>query len=145
MITKKIILTITVIGLAAIFATTVFAQNGAHVGAKSTINNVCVQAAVDIREQAMGDAWTTFSSSVASALSARKTALHGAWGLADGSARRTARAAAWEAFNNANKSAHSALKAVRKNIWSVFKNSSNACGVLVVEAPARDTTGGIGL
>ena len=41
----------------------------------------CVQAAVDTREAPVGTAFTTFSTAESAALSARKTALHDAWGM----------------------------------------------------------------
>ena len=57
----------------------------------SKVDYACVQTAVDVREDAIATAFTTFTSAESAALSARKSALHDAWGMTDAKARRTAR------------------------------------------------------
>lgn len=143
--TSKIFLALAFVGLVATCAFAVSAQTGTGSGTASTINNTCVQTAVDAREQAVASAWTALNSSMTSALSARQTALHNAWGITDGPTRRAARAAAWSAFETASKNAISTFRTARNSAWSAFAKASSACGVPVVEGPTHDTLGGIGL
>ena len=108
-------------------------------------NVVCVQTAVDAREQAIGSAFTTFSTSESAALSARAAALHAAWGLGDQTSRRTARLAAWSAFKTANQSVFSALRSAKKGAWSTFTTATKSCHTPVVESAAGEGVGSLGL
>jgi len=112
---------------------------------KTTLNLSCVQGAVDAREGALGQAFTTFSQAMTSALSARKTALHDAWGLTDNVARRTARKTAWTTYQSAAKAARTAVRSSRETAWADFKTASKACGVPVVESPAPSNSDSISL
>ena len=130
-----------IVGIAMLaLALPVFAQTSVN-----NINNVCVQTAVDVREQSIIDAWGVFNTSMMLTLSARKSALHDAWGMTDAKARRVARATAWETFRVSNKKAHEALRISRKSTWDIFRTASKACNVPVVEAHAVEVSGGISL
>jgi hypothetical protein len=109
------------------------------------LNLVCVQAAVDAREAAIGTAFSTFAAGQSAALAARKTALHDAWGNADGSIRRPARDKAWSDYRIANRAVMTALRAARETAWGAFRSASAACGVEVVEQPAGEGWGSLGL
>lgn len=126
-------------------AAPVFAETATTTSVKPTTNIACVQAAVDVREQGIIDAWTTFNSSMISTLTTRKSALHDAWGMTDGTARRAARSAAWTTFQTSSRAAHTTLRTTREAIWNTFRTASKACGVVVVEARGLDTAGTIGL
>lgn len=103
---------------------------------KPTPNIVCVQSAVSKRESAIGSAWSTFSSAITSALSARKDALVAAWGISNAKDRRLAIRTAWDVFAKANKDARKVLKDARDSAWSQFKADAKACKV-----PASETSG----
>ena len=108
-------------------------------------NISCVVAAVDAREQAIGAAFTTFSSAESSALSTRATALHAAWGLGDAKARKAGREAAWDAFKKANRAAYAALRSARKTTWDTFAKATRACKSYVVESSSLEGAGSLGL
>ena len=126
-------------------AAPVFAQTAEVTSVKPGIDTVCVQAAVDVREQAIAGVWSTYSTAMTSALSARQAALHAAWGTTDAPARRLARNTAWQTFRTAQTAAHASLRTARQAAWSAFSTASKACGVPVVEARGSDSVGGIGL
>ena len=63
---------------------------------KQAMNPMCMQTAVDTREDAIAAAFSGFNDSIKTALSARKVALHAAWGLSDKAARSTSVKAAWK-------------------------------------------------
>jgi hypothetical protein len=88
---------------------------------------VCLAAAVDKREAAVGAAFAAFSTSMTSALSTRRTALAAAWALTDAAARNAATKAAWQAWNTAAKSARQTLNAARRTAWSTFSTDRKAC------------------
>ena len=146
---KKIIITLLA---AALFSpnAVVFAQTSSGTTTGTTMthggaNIPCVQSAVDVREGAIGDAFSAFSSAESAALSARKSALHDAWGLTDATARRTARNKAWSDFHAANKAAYTALRTAKKAAWSAFEAASKACKAPVVESAKDEGTGSLGL
>lgn len=62
-----------------------------------------------------------------SAYTARKTALHDAWGISDNKQRNLAVKAAWKAFEAAQKSASQAWRTVRKDAWKAFHDARKAC------------------
>ncbi len=94
---------------------------------------MCVQTAVDARETAVAEAFSQFVPVLVSALSARKAALHQAWGTSDADARRAARKLAWENYYTESKKAHATLREARVAIWNIFREESKKCGVPVVE------------
>lgn len=111
----------------------------------ATMDFACVQTAVDAREGAIGATFTAFSSAESTALSARKTALHDAWGQTTSAARKTARTKAWSDYKTANKAAYSALRTAKKAAWSTFATASASCKVPVVEGAATEGEGSLGL
>lgn len=111
-------------------------------GRGRNVDASCVLSAVDVREGAIATAWTTFTSSITSALSARKTALDTAWGMTDVKARNGALMAAWMSWRTADKSAHTGLKAARKSSWETFKTTmKTSCKVPVPKDEGLDNDG----
>ncbi len=135
----------TILGLVSGMLVFAFALPALAANTFSAADLACVQTAVDARETTIGTAFNTYSTAMASALSARKAALHTAWGMTDNTARRTARNAAWSTFKTASKAAHRALKASRHSAWATFRTASAACHVPAVEAQGQDTEGNLNL
>ncbi|MBI5156205.1 hypothetical protein HZA45_02935 [Candidatus Peregrinibacteria bacterium] len=120
--------------LAATVAMPVFAEGmsasagaNASVKAKKTVDIVCVQTAVDKREQAIAGAWTAFNAGMTTAYATRASALHTAWGMTDAAARRAAVKAAWDAFRTSSKSAMKTHREAKKNAWKTFRTEAKAC------------------
>lgn len=119
-----------------------------HASSTKTVNLTCMQTAVDTREAAIGTAFDTMHTSVKAALSARKTALHDAWGLTDKSARQSAIKTAWKKWKTDNKGAHIKLRTERKMAWETFKKTvKNTCKETLPkeEALEKDSSGQISL
>jgi hypothetical protein len=89
----------------------------------------CVKTAVGVREGAVGSAFTTFSSSVSSALSARASALATAWGYASTTERGPAIRTAWKTYSESIRMARQTLRETKKTVWGTFKDSVKACKV----------------
>lgn len=118
--------------LAGLAAVPAFADNTTSTAGSSVISAnalQCAQAAISKRESAVSAAWSAFSGSVTSALSARSSALNTAWGNTDRKERRTAINAAWKAFNSSVKDARKTLRASEKSAWSAFRSDSKNCKV----------------
>ena len=112
------------------------------------VDATCMQTAVDTREDAIKSGWTSFSNDIATALGARKTALHDAWGLSDVKAQRTATMNAWKAWKTSSKNAHTELKGDRKSAWEAFKKTvKETCKVVTPkeESLGTDASGSISL
>jgi hypothetical protein len=115
---------------------------------KTSVNLTCMQTAVDVREDAVADAFGDFNDDVETALAARKTALHDAWGLSDKTARNTAVKSAWTTWKAAKKSAHTDLKSARKAAWTTFKTTAkSSCKETLPreEALEKDAAGTVSL
>lgn len=91
----------------------------------------CVQIATDKREDGIASAWTTYSTSVSSALLARKTALHNAWEVGTAKDRQAARNVAWNAYRTSLKTAKTNLQASRNAAWNTFSADAKACKITV--------------
>ncbi len=109
-----------------------------HTKTEKTIDLPCVQSAVAVRESAIQKAFTAYSGSVSTALTARATALNTAWGMTVGTERRAARKSAWEAYRTSVQSARTTMKTAKKSAWEAFKTASKACKVEVVESEESD-------
>ena len=102
-------------------------QSDIHRPTKAPVNLTCMTSGVDKREAAISAAFTAFSTANQSALSARQTTLHTAWGLTDAKARRTAIKDAWTAFRTAKRQARATYNTAVKSAWSAFKTDAKAC------------------
>lgn len=116
--------------------------------AKKNVDQTCMQNAVDAREDAVASAFGTFNTSIGTALSARKTALHAAWSLESGTERNAALKKAWATWKTAHKDATSKLKAARKAAWGTFKSTAKtSCKETLPkeEALSADAAGSLSL
>lgn len=114
-------------------AVPVFAMEG-NVGAtmemkaaKKNVDIACVQTAVDKREDALITGWSAFHASISGAYSARKTALHDAWGMTDAAARKAAVKMAWGNFKKSAKTGRKTWKDARKSVWKTFRSEVKSC------------------
>jgi DNA repair ATPase RecN len=115
---------------------------------KVKVDAVCMQTAIDTREDAIISSWDKFASSMKDALKVRKTALHAAWGLSDVKAQNKAVASAWKEYKKSSQEAHKALKSARKSAWDAFKKTTKtSCKVSTPkdEALSTDSAGSISL
>ncbi len=122
-ISKNIIVTTLIVSLLALFGSILPTSAEAKEGVRAKVDATCMQTAVDTREDAIMNAFLAFNTDVTTALTARKTALHDAWGL-ETSTRNTAIKAAWATWKSAHKEAFSDLKSARKAAWASFKTTT---------------------
>ncbi len=144
---KKIFLTGAIMA-ATVIAVPAFAQTNEVIARPvptAKVSFECVQAAVDVRETSIGVAFSAFSTAENTALSARKTALHDAWGTTVAKDRRAARNKAWSDYRTASRAAFTAMRTARKETWAAFSAASKACKVDVVEEPGQEGAGSLGL
>lgn len=87
----------------------------------------CVKLAVTKREVTLQSAFSTFSTSMNTALSTRQIALESSYDVTERSARVKARNDAWAGFKTSSKTAHTTLKTARKAAYDAFKADSKAC------------------
>ena len=139
------VLLVTAVVLTPAFAFAEISTSTATHPTRVAVDYTCVQTAVDTREATLGDAFNAFSSAESAALTARKSALHDAWGLSDATARRTARNKAWSDYRTANKAVFTALRTARKAAWSTLTTAEKACKMTNVETPAMEGKGSLGL
>ena len=112
------------------------------------VDATCMQTAVDTRETALTEAWSTFATDIEDALSARKSALYDAWGKSDVKVRNTAIATAWKTWKSDKKSAHTELRSDRKATWETFKKTAkDSCKIATPkdEVLGTDTKGELAL
>jgi hypothetical protein len=104
------------------------------------VDATCMQTAVDTREAALGTAWVTLHDEIEDALTARKTALHDAWGLTDVQARNTAIGKAWKTWKTDSKNIQKEFRTDRKASWETFrKTTKDSCKVTAPKDEALGT------
>lgn len=109
-------------------------------------NLVCMQTAVEKRDNAIIAAWDTFSASMKSALTTRRDALKAGWAKEVRKDRRTALHEAWRAYKNARKAAREAFRNSRNAAWNTFRTEGKACkGVSRLDEGANEASELIGL
>ncbi len=91
-------------------------------GAKN-VNASCMQAAVEVRETALGTAFGDFHDDIDAGLAARKTALNTAWGMSSSTDRGKAIRSAWETWKKTHRDGFKVFKDARKSAWDTFKNT----------------------
>ncbi|MEK7625691.1 MAG: hypothetical protein AAB467_05105 [Patescibacteria group bacterium] len=102
----------------------------------------CVAAAVNVRETAIGSAFTTYAGAQSAALSARALALNAAWSVPSSTPSSTVKSlrlavqTAWKAYNNPHRSVVRTHNTATKNAWSSFKVASKAC--MIESSAGRD-------
>ena len=116
-----------------------FAISGSGNG--SNVDWSCVSNATKTREDAIIASFSTFNTSMVSALQARATSLADANGSTEKSERQTERKAAWSTFKKAKKSAVSEYKSVRKTAWNTFRTTvKNTCRASAVASEEKETS-----
>ncbi len=91
------------------------------------VDLVCMQTAVEKRDNAIIIALDTYYTNVKAALVARRDALKAAWGMTDRKARKEAIRNAWDAFKGTWKKERRALDVGRKAAWKEFNKDKRAC------------------
>lgn len=133
---KKTITTIALLGAFALGGVSAFAETGTTTKPVKTtkkVDPVCLQNAVEKRDSALITGLTMQSTSIVSALTARKDAVKAALVLLTRAEVNTARKAANAAFEKSTKAAHVTMKASRTNAWSTYKTDAKACGQVMAE------------
>ena len=103
------------------------AETSTPKNSRKVVDIVCVQTAVEKRENAVATAWSSLNSSVTAAMAARKEVLKTAWAITDANQRRTAIKTAWTNFKTADKTARTTFRKAQKAAWAQFKTDAKAC------------------
>jgi len=150
--TSTFITTAIALLLMLLIATPAFAAEKKGSKKMKNVNLSCMQTAVMVREDAVIAAWGTFSTSITTALNARKAALNTAWASSTAtttdSTHKTQRIAAWAKWKKASHDAHVAMKKARKAAWDTFRTTSkNTCRTSTAndEKLGADATGEVAL
>lgn len=107
-----------------------------------TTGLVCVQTALEKRENVIISAFDVFSASSKTALQARRDALKTAWSLTEKKARRAAIKKAWNDFTAVEKAARKTLNKARLTAWNQYRKDLKSCRSQ--EAPVSDDYGSEG-
>lgn len=91
------------------------------------VDLVCMQTAVEKRDNAIIAGLDTYYTNVKAALVARRDALKAAWGMTDRKARQEAIRKAWNDFKGTWKKERRALDIARKKAWKEFNKDKRAC------------------
>lgn len=119
-------------------------KNGEREG--KNVDTVCAQTAVEARDTAIIAAFDTYSTSMKTALEARKVAVKDAWSKTTPSERVAARKTANQTYNTASKNASKALNTSRKSIWAKHKTDMKACGASAgIDQIGQSMEGGLSL
>ncbi len=103
---------------------------------------VCVQTAVEKRENAIIAAFDVFSTSSKTALQTRRDALKAAWALTEKKARKAAIKKVWNDFTVTTRNSRRALNKTRAAVWKQYKKELKACRAQ--GAPTSDDYGSEG-
>lgn len=95
---------------------------------KKIFDTVCMQNAVNKRENTIISSVNIFSASIKSAMEARKSSLNSAWAISDTNERRTAIKKAWNDFKDKNKEATMGFRTEKKQAWKTFYTERKLCG-----------------
>ena len=94
---------------------------------KKVVNLVCMQTAVEKRDNAIIAVFTARDAALITALTARRDALKAAWGISDAKARRTALRTAWDNYKKARRKAVDDFNKARKAAWRQFYKDIKLC------------------
>ncbi len=131
---KKLILTVSALAMASMFALSAFADDGNHATTSpnprhtpTPVDITCVQTAVNTRETTLDTGFDTLTASIKSAYTARKAALNTAWGMSDAKARRASIRIAFSDFRTNTRKARQAWTTTRIAAWNQFSTARRAC------------------
>lgn len=94
---------------------------------EAQVFTACSQAAIEVRDNSIGSARTTYNLAMSEALNSRKDAEKNAVALDDEDERKDAIRAAVEDYKKAVTSAQDGLTKARKEAWSSFETNANKC------------------
>lgn len=106
-------------------------------GNSRQLDVVCIQDAVETREEAIIASVDTYSTDLKAAFEKRKTDLVTAWAKSDRTERRKAIRAAWTEYRKSVREARKEFKTSRREAWQEYKTDRKACG----GAATSDDTG----
>lgn len=95
----------------------------------TTTQVICIQNALEKRENALITGHDAFNSAVKTALQNRLTGLKAAYAMTDKKARQEKRNSTHKAFKTESQTAHTAMKTVRQGAWKAFDTDMRACGL----------------
>ena len=109
-----------------------------RIGKQATAADLlCMQTAVEKRENALIAAVDTNVAAWKASLATRRDELVAAWKLTDTKARREAVKNAWKKFRDARKTQRETLRKARKQAWDTFKTDARACKADTLETGAE--------
>ncbi len=109
-------------------ATTTASTTATSTGATST-QILCMQNALDKRENALITGHDTYNTGVKAALTNRLTGLKASWGLADRKLRIEKRLATYKAFRTEMQAANTVLRNTKNSSWKNFQADAKVCGI----------------
>jgi hypothetical protein len=115
-------------------AATTSATVAAPTATEAQVFTACSQASIEVRDNSIGSARTTYNAAMASALSARKEAEKEAVALTDASEKKEAIRSAVEEYKKAVTAAQENLTKARKEAWATFEGNTNSCRDISKEA-----------
>lgn len=96
--------------------------------ATPSVDLICLQIAVEKRDNAIIAAWDTVSSSIKTALQNRRDSLKSAWGISIRKDRNKAITSAWSHFRSARIIARGIFIGARRAAWDQFYADKKSCG-----------------
>lgn len=94
-------------------------------------DGACIVKAIEVREKAIGEAYSGMSKKISAALSVRAQDLASSWALTNRGERLSTRNDAWKSFNTSAKTAKSEYKVAVRGIWASYKSDAAACRIAV--------------
>ncbi|MBI1888338.1 MAG: hypothetical protein HYS15_00155 [Candidatus Spechtbacteria bacterium] len=92
------------------------------------LDRACMIQAVEKRDTAVINAFTTYYDAMKSALQTRLDAFKAAWNNTDETARKEALKTAEQTFKSSSQNAKKSLRNSRQQAWRQFKKDRKACG-----------------
>ncbi len=115
-------------------------KNERSTSSASTLDVGCLKTAIDKRDAALTTNWSTLSTSVTAAITARSTNVKAALDKPAGTERQTALKAARKTFTDATKSARKTFMSNERTVHSTFKTEAKTCGARGNEASDAGTS-----
>lgn len=91
------------------------------------VNTACMQTAVGKRDGAIISALDAYYNAAKSALTARQTALQGAWGITDKKAHTEVMRKAWSDYRASIKATRKTFQSARASAWKQFGTDTKGC------------------
>ncbi len=118
---------------AIIFSLPIFLSAQANISTfdnrNSSLNIICIQTAIDKRENSLISGHDALNNMTKNALETRKSSLKSAWAIENGIDRRNKRYEVYKTFKANIQTAHANMRSVRKLAWDNFEKEMIACGV----------------